>query len=265
MRKKLSLSLASLVTAAGLALAAPALAGATVPAPPSPPTGTPICATVGSAISGNYANLTVTGNEYVANKTTLTVTGNLVIAPGGCLDAVTLGTVTVGGNVLVGRGAILGLGCDPNALGPVPPCNNDTTNDTVGKDIIADGALTMYLDADTVHGSVVSNGGGPGATLSPYVNFAIKDNKISGDLIVHGWQGAWFGALRNVVGGNVVVTDNVGLTKAENGALDSTEIVTNTVTGDLICLDNSPPAQFGDSGGTANVVSGQKIGECEHL
>ena len=127
---------------------------------------------------------------------------------------------------------------------------NTTTNDVVGGNIIAIGATTMYLDGDTIHGSVISIGGGPGPTLNPYINFPIKDNVIDGNLIVFGWQGTWFGALRNKVGGNVIVAKNVGVTTGDTpSTLDSTEIATNTISRNLICFGNSPAAQIGDSGG----------------
>ena len=204
----------------------------------------------------------MTGNAYVASGTTLNVRGNLKISHGACLDAFTLGTVTVRGNVLVG-GAPRTRGCSPNAVGPTPPCGDTTTNDVVGGDIIAIGANTMYLDGDTIHGNVISIGGGPGPTLDPYINFPIKDNVIDGNPIVFGWQGAWFGALRNKVGGNVIVAKNVGVTTGETpSTLDSTEIASNTISRNLICFDNSPAAQIGDSGGLPNVVGGHKIGEC---
>jgi hypothetical protein len=224
--------------------------------------GPPICSSAGKALSGNSANLTVTGNAYVASGTTLNVTGNLTLARGACLDAFTLGTVKVAGNVLVGKGAVLALGCSPGSIGPVPPCGTTTTSDVVGGNIVATQPLTMYLDGDTIHGNVVSTGGGPGPTFEPYINFPIKENLIDGNLTVSGWQGAWFGVLRNTVHGNVTLDQNVGVTIGELGTPDSTEVVTNTISGNLVCLGNSPAAQFGDSGGAPNVVSGRKVGQC---
>jgi hypothetical protein len=241
-----------------------ALAVWATPAAADPSAGPKICSSAGTAVSGTYGNLTIRGNAYVRQGTTLTVRHNLEVAQGSCLDAFTLGTVRVRNNVLVDRKAILALGCTPASIGPTPPCNNDTTNDTVDGSIIATSPLTMYLDGDTIHGSVVSTGGGPGPTMDPYVNFPIKDNVIDGNLIVHGWQGTWFGALRDTVGQDMVITNNVGVAIGEFGP-DSTEIATNTVSGNLICLDNNPPAQFGDSGGLPNTVGGHKIGQCAGL
>jgi hypothetical protein len=228
-----------------------------------PTQGPPICnpQAVVTPISGTYGNLTITGNRYVAAGTALTVTGNLTIADGSCLDAFTLGTVTVGGNVKVDKGAILGLGCSPGALGmpfDQAPCDGMTTTDTVGGNIIANQPLTMYLTADTVRGNVISNGGGPGLALdAPYTNFPIKEMNIGGNLIVQGWEGAWSGALRNTVGGNLIYSKNIS---AIND--DSNEVDTNIIGGNLICQGNSPAVQFGDSMGTPNTVGGKKIGQC---
>jgi hypothetical protein len=47
----------------------------------------------------------------------------------------------------------------------------------VGGNIIAEQPLTMYLTADTVRGSVISTGGGPGPTLNPYINFPVKETR----------------------------------------------------------------------------------------
>jgi hypothetical protein len=236
-----------------------------VPASADPSGGPPICPGTETAVVGSYHNLTITGNMYVADGTSLNVSGNLIVAPGACFDAFTLGTVTVGQNVLVGRGAIFALGCTPGSLGPPfpqAPCGFTTTSDVVGGSIVAAGALTMYLDGNTIWGDVISLGGGPGPTLNPYINFPIKDNTIHGNVIVSGWKGAWFGFIRNVTGGNVTLTGNVGVTIGDLGTPDSTEVVSNTISGNLICLGNSPAAQIGDSGGTINTVGRYKIGEC---
>jgi hypothetical protein len=222
----------------------------------------------GNVAFGKLRQLTITGNAFVADGASLTVAGNLTLAPGACLDAFSLGTVTVGRNVSVRNGATLALGCSPGALGPPipqPPCGFVTTNDTVGGNIIADQPLTMYLTAVSIRGNVVSTGGGPGPTFDPYINFPIKENTIGGNLIVQGWQGAWFGALRNAVSGNVIVNHNVGVAIGDLGTLDSTEVVANTIGGNLICQDNSPMAQIGDAQPVLNTVAGHKIGQCAGL
>lgn len=240
------------------------------------PVAAPICgsneATVGTVLTGSYRNLTVNGVAYVPNGATLTVSGNLTLAAGACLDAFSTGTVQVGHNVAVGVGATLALGCAPGSNGPPPlaPCFFTTTHDIVGGNITADQPLTMYLTAVTVGGNVVSSGGG---FSTPGLSFPVKDMSIQGNLVLQGWHGgpgAWIGALRNDVGGNVVVVGNVGYRPGDSGANDSTEIVGNTVGGNLICQANTPAANYGDAFGEApgngpNTVGHHALGECAGL
>lgn len=254
--------LAALVGNAGIANADPAAA--------------PICggteAADGTALAGSYHNLTVSGIAYVANDATLTVSGNLILAPGSCLDAFSTGTVQVGHNVIVGTGATLALGCAPGSNGPPPlaPCYFTTTDDRVGGNITADQPETMYLTAVTVGGNVVSNGGG---FSTPGLSFPVKNMNIKGNLILQGWHGgpgAWIGALRNQVGGNVIISNNVGYRPGDTNPNDSTEVVGNTVGGNLICQNNTPPALYGDAydptiGNGPNVVGHKAIGECANL
>ncbi len=229
------------------------------------PTHVPLCPGGDSTpVSGVYHNLRITGNDYVF-RASLTVRGNLTIAPGACLDAFSLAAVHVGGSIFVNKGATLALGCSPGALGPPiqPPCYKKTTSDTVGGSIVANQPMTMYLTANSIGGNVISYGGGPGLGAppgTPYTNFPTKENTIGGNLIIQGWHGAWMGVLRNNVGGNVIVSNNVSAINP-----DSTEVVTNTIGGNLTCLGNSPAAQVGDSGGSPNTVGGNKLGQCASL
>lgn len=231
------------------------------------PVGAPVCATPGVALSGHHGQLTVSGNAYVADGATLSVSGTLTIAPGACLDAFSLGTVHVGHNVLVERGATLALGCAPGANGPppIPPCGFTTTNDTVRGSILASAPQTMYLTAVKVTHNVVSIGGGPGPSAVG-VSFPVKDMTIGGSLVMAGWQGGWIGALRNSVAGNMLIAGNVGSRPDESGQPDSTEVDGNTVGGDLVCVNNTPAAQFGDAPPPhANTVGGRAYGECAGL
>jgi hypothetical protein len=242
------------------------------------PTSAPLCgsseATTGTALSGDYYNLTVSGIAFVASDATLNVSGDLRVAPGACLDAFSMGTVHVGRDVIVGPGATLALGCAPGSNGPpgTPPCSG-VADDTVGGNITAVQPLTMYLTAVTVRWNVVSIGGG---FSTPGLNFPVKSMNIGGDLVLQGWHGgpgAWIGALRNHVGGDMVIANNVGARPGDNPTEDpndSTEVVGNTVGGSLICLANTPPAHYGDAydeatGNGPNTVGRRAIGECAGL
>jgi hypothetical protein len=240
------------------------------------PVHVPLCgsneATVGTALSGNYDNLTITKVAYVAKKALVNIRGNLTLAPGACLDAFSLGAVHVGQNVIVEKGATLALGCAPGSNGPpgIPPCKYSVADDTVGGSIIANQPLTMYLTAVIVSGNVTSNGGG---FSTPGLSFPVKSMQIGGNLSLQGWQGgpgAWIGALRNEVVGDLVMSNNVGHRPGEDGSNDSTEVDGNTVGHDLICRNNTPKAQYGDAynpgeGNGPNVVGRKALGECASL
>jgi hypothetical protein len=221
----------------------------------------------GPIAAGVYQGLTVTGNCTI--KDAVTINGDVTVADGAYLDAAYSGTMLIiNGNVKVGKGAKLGLGC---SFG-YHDCGNDPVwlgRVTVNGNIDANRALTMYLDFVIVFGNVVSNGGGDVALvdhppLEDGLVLPIKDNVIDGNLTVRGWEGAWSGVIRNIVGGNVEVSDTVG-TRLFMGEPDSTEVVTNVIRGNLTCKDNSPPAQVGDSNGSPNIVFGKKKGECASL
>ncbi len=253
-RLRLALLMGMLVGVAALSASASA----------DPSIGPQICPGTETAISGTYGQLTLNGDYYVPSGETLTVQTYLSIAPGACLDAFTMGTVHVFHNLNVYPGAILALGCTINSIGPNgSPCTG-TTNDVVGGSILATDPLTMYLDGDTIWGSIKSFGGGPGPTFSPYINFPIKDNVVHGNINVANWEGAWFGVIRNVVYGSVSVKSNVGVAIGDFGP-DSNEVATNVINGNLSCFGNDPAAQLGDSGGTPNTVFGAKLGECAGL
>jgi hypothetical protein len=222
----------------------------------------------GAIAPGVYGGLSVTGDCTITGS--VTINGDVTIAKGADLEAAFLGTqLTINGNVKVRQGATLGLGC---SFG-FHDCGFDRSqwigNVTVNGNVVATQALTLYVDFTTIHGNLTVNGGGD-ITMVDHppaqdgLVLPIKDNVIDGNLIVHGWEGAWFGIIRNNVGGNVMASHTAGTRLDEDTLtfLDSTEIVTNVIGGNLICQQNSPPAQIGDSGGTTNSVSGNKIGEC---
>ena len=214
--------------------------------------------------AGTYDGFTVTGN-CVTGAGLVTINGNLTVADGGLLNdhASGRGTVHITGDVTLGKGAVLGLG----NYNPTPPHNSAI----VDGNIIAHQPETLYLGGMTVHGNVVSNGGG---NPDSERNFPFKDNTVDGNVIIQGWHGFWFGVIRVTVGGNVIVANTsgtqVGLPDTDfEGILDSTEVVSNVIEGNLICHGNTPPAQIGDAildpGNGLNAVGGNAIGECADL
>jgi hypothetical protein len=233
--------------------------------------------TCDGAISGLHGSVTVTGTCAVVAP--VTIHGNLTLDHG-TVFAGFGPEVHVTGNVKVGEGALLALGYNRPAgvLGP----------DTVGGNIVANHPLSLYVGNMTVGGNVVSNGGG---TVHRFYNFPIKDNKIGGNVIIHGWTGGWWGVIANTVHGSVDLSRNTsvvhpaddpacetsgtfpnGCDAAPGKDDDSSEVQSRGtanpqhISGNLICHGNTPSAQVnpGD-GGAANIVDGHKIGECAGL
>jgi hypothetical protein len=254
-----------------VALVAMALPGSALAAKP----GAGTC-TTGNIGTGTWTSFTVTGNCTIDAGANVQINGDLTVADGAILnDHAAAGyqgaQVHISGNVKVGKGAVLGLGTylTPGSVGL----------DTVGGDIVANQPLTLYLGSITVGGNVISNGGGLLSTSAEdFRNFPVKDNVIHGNLIIQGWQGGWIGLIRNHVDGNVIFTRNASLSHPPSFPgeppdaggpgtdPDSSEVQTNSISGNLICHGNTPPAQVNSlDGGLPNDVGGNAIGECAGL
>ena len=228
------------------------------------PTGT-TCA--GGTLAGTYGNLLVTGECTVVAP--LTVNGQLTITGKGAVffsEYPGSPSVTINGNVFVKHGGMLALG-NPDPEG----CGNAVRATSVVKgNVVASGALSVKILCSTVKGNVISTGGGysaqPQCLTQGGTNFPLKDNKVSGSIIVTGWSGCWMGVIRNQVSGNVILTRNTSAA-FEPGTTnpDGMEIVTNDISGNLICHGNAPHPQVGDSGGEANQVAGNKLGQCASI
>lgn len=212
-----------------------------------------------------YGSVTVTGN-CVFGPGTMTINGNLTVAAGAALNDHASGQaiVHITGNASVGKGGVLGLG------DYYPPDQSATVDGS----IIANQPLTLYIGGATVHGNVVSNGGGVLSTSAEdFRNFPFKDNTVDGNVIIQGWHGGWVGLIRNSVGGNVIVNNNVSMSTEEGPGIDSdsTEVMGSvlgpqTIGGNLICHGNVPAAQVnGGDGGLPNTVLGRAIGQCAGL
>jgi hypothetical protein len=262
----------------GIAAAAPAATGAAAATVCSGTSSAP-----GTLAGGTYTAVEVKG-VCAVNGGQAVVTGNVTLDANASLLALfatnarvhgATSGLNVHGNILVGTGATLALGCDAQSQ----PCLDDnqehpTLNgpDEVGGSILATNPLGVIVHDVTIAGDARQTGGGggalsgPGAGCTPTGIFAslvgspvfsnYEDNTIGGNLWVSGLQTCWFGAFRNHVGGSISVVHN---TMADP---DATEVLTNQIRGNLICTGNSPAAQYGDSEGMPNTVSGFAVGEC---
>jgi len=237
----------------------------------------------GNIPAGSYWSIAVTGVCYMPAGN-IFVKKDVTVAPGALLDAVTPGdptatpllpaNVSIGGNVWVGAGAVLLLGCSPNIA-----CPQAVGSDVVGGSVYAPGALAVVLHSTTVGGNVVYKGGGSGTgadvcagTQHPWIDDPslangegpghplpvysdLEDSFIGGNVKVIGLNSCWLGTLRNQIAGNASFINNT------MGDPDAMEVNNNLIQGNMTCTGNTPHVQFGE-GGTASIVGGKGIAGC---
>ena len=171
--------------------------------------------------------------------------GRLVVPEGAtCLSE---GPVTVHGGVYVGAGATFVLGGD----------EAQAATGTITGGVHATDPASVQIHLATIDGGIdVQGGSGPFGGPFEITWNAIEDNHINGAVTVAGYNGFWFGFIRNHVNGSVRMNNNV----LEDP--DGNEYVTNTIHGSLQCAGNSPAPQVGDSEGSPNHVTGAETGQC---
>ncbi len=164
----------------------------------------------------------------------------LVVPTGATCDG-TEANIDVRGGVRVGRGATFILGSEEG-----------TDTGTIRGGIRANDAASLQVHFAHIKGGVRMLGGtGEFST--------VEDNVIHGGATIDGYSGFWLGFIRNTVRGTVTLSNNM------MDDPDANEFVTNTIAGNLVCHNNSPAPQIGDSEGQPNVVTGQKVDQCAGL
>jgi hypothetical protein len=236
----------------------------------------------GVLVGGTYTSVTVSGVCGVLAGP-VTVTGNVAVTGTGSLIAAfhynnatnpPSGTsrLTVDGNLHIAPGGTAILGCSP-AFGCLddPNQNHPTLvgNTHTGGNLVSDGSLGTIVHSSTVKGDVLETGGGGGVGCQPVGIFAAfgappysdyEDTAVGGNLTVTNIRTCWYGSLRDTVGGSVTLINN------HLGDPDGNEVITDTVGGNLICENDLPAIQFGDSfeetSNHPDVVSGYAVGQC---
>ena len=102
----------------------------------------------------------------------------------------------------------------------------------------------------------INGGSGPFGGPFEVTWNTIEDSRINGSVWITNYNGFWQGFFRNTVNGSVNYNNNTLVDP------DGNEVQTNTIHGNLNCSGNDPAPQQGDSEGSANVVTGQKTGQC---
>jgi hypothetical protein len=289
MKTRMTARLALGASAALLALTlTPALTASAASAAPAGHGGTYVC-TGGDVAPGSYRSVLIAGICYMPAGNVV-INRDLTIAPRALLDAVTPGdpttgkhvvpaTVVVGGNVIVGKGAVLLFGCSPNISCANPP---GITFNRIGGSLTAFGAQAVVVHSAAIGGRVSVLGGGGGAAaktcaaqppgkpvvagLKPWsqdpnldntpVYSDFEDSSVGGSMSVAGLTSCWLGTLRNQVGGDAAFAKNT------MGDPDANEIINNLVGGSMVCLNNTPAVQFGDTGAAPNLVRRFAVGQC---
>lgn len=242
-----------------------------LPAVAASAAGAPYTCQGGSIPGGSYSSIVVSGFCQI-DSGTVTVTGNFSVAAGaGLLAAFGGSDLHVGMNLTVGAGAIIALGCEPEAF----VCFNDpdqsvgtlSTHDTVGKNFSATGALMVLSHNNRIGGNATQSGGGGGVSCDnfplgpdgPPAYSTWEDNWIGRNASITGVQTCWMGFIRNHVANNAIYSDNILADP------DGNEVVTNVIGRNLNCTGNDPSPQRGDSDGDANIVGGKATGQCANI
>ena len=176
-------------------------------------------------------------------------TYNRVVVPAGatCLSE---GFVRIRGGLYIGAGATFVLGSEENAV----------PTGVISGGVHATNPASVQIHFTTINGGIdVHGGSGPFGGPFDITWNAIEDNVINGGATIEGYNGFWFGFIRNTVNGSVNLNDNVVADP------DGNEYVTNTIHGSLRCFGNAPPPPVGDSEGSPNRVTGRKVGQCTNV
>jgi hypothetical protein len=167
---------------------------------------------------------------------------NRLVVPAGATCDGTEANISVRGGVRVGEGATFILGSEELGL----------ETGTIRGGIVASAPASLQVHFAQVNGGVRMRGGNGFFST-------IEDSVIYGGATINGYSGFWLGFIRNTVHGTVVLSNNL------MDDPDANEYVTNTIAGNLVCHNNSPAPQVGDSEGLPNVVTGQKVDQCADL
>lgn len=219
--------------------------------------------TGGDIPSGTYTNLTVAGPCSVAAGAQITVLGNVTVAAGAKLDAHSApSTIAIGRNVTGGAGSLVALGCQPpsytgNSAHPcaIEPEGHSTI--TIGGSVTVTGAMAVLLNGVTVRGNVTLTGGGSA------IPWAIKNNRVDGNVTITGQRTEWLGLMFSTIGGNATLMD-IALSDPHPGA-PGVYIVRNTVARNLTCTGLTPGVSGGFVPGSVNVVGRNAVGQCAAL
>lgn len=229
------------------------------------------------------------------------VIGTLTVRSGAVLEAafgLNHSTLTVTGDLVVGRGAAVILGCKVNPGGSGLPCIDEpnmkaptlVSHVSISGNIVASSPLGVLVHNSSIGRNITETGGGGGpstltcptptsgifaAFMSP-VYSDVEDAAVGGNVAIRNMVSCWLGLARDTVRGNVTINHN------EMGDPDAIEIIANHIGKNLSCSGNRHPsagppgaepvwdnteAVFGGpyfprTAPITNTVRGKRIGQC---
>jgi hypothetical protein len=237
-------------------------------------------------LAGTYSSNVVVEGACVVNAGPALVEGNLTVRPGSVVLAAFAehgSGLTVQGNLKVKRGATLILGCEPQSAYPCVDNAAVSSQGSVSGNLSAQQPLGVVVHDSTIGGNVHEVGGGGGFTCAnkgptvggfPVFGAAFgglpvfsgyEDGTVDGNLSVIGLTSCFLGVARVHVGGSVdLVNDQLA-------DPDAIEILSNQISGNLLCQQNSqvwdsaehvPAGPLFPRDPKPNTVSGHRVGQC---
>jgi hypothetical protein len=226
------------------------------------------------------------GKAYVAGK--LSVTNGSVL---GAAFGKHQSSLTVAGNLVLGRGAAAILGCKVNANGTGQACLDDqskhptlTSHERILGSIMARSANGLIVHNSAIGGDIKDLGGGGGATCAvPKTGiFAafhspafsdLEDSTVGGAVVLNGLRTCWIGLARDTIHGYATININ------KTADPDAVEVLSNHIAKSLSCAGNRhegpqpkgtlPIWDSADAGSglyprvsEPNTVGGSRSGQC---
>lgn len=216
----------------------------------------------GEIPSGSYASITVAGPCAVGDGAEIHVAGSVRVLSGAVLDAQSApATITVGHDVVAGKGSLVGLGCQPPEYThnsghtcEIDPAGHSTI--VVKGNITLLGSVGVFLNGIEVGGNVTVLGGGSD------IPWSIKNDTIHGNLTVAGQTEEWIGILFNTIDRNVLLA-GITLTGEDDSTGSGTNslfVVRNAIGRNIACI-GLDPGVFG----YGNTISRHALGQCAPL
>lgn len=237
-------------------------------------------------LKGTYPNGVVVKGVCAVKTGEAHVFGTVTVTKGSALGAafgLHHSSLTVTGDIVVDKGAILILGCKVNPSGSGFPCLDEhnmkhptlKSADRVSGNLIENAPLAVIVHNSTIGGNVKETGGGGGMSCAPRKSgvFAklmspvysdYEDSSVGGNLAVTDLTSCWLGVARVKVHGNLSFTNN------KLGDPDAIEIIANSVGKNLSCTGNSSvwdgfdatPMKLFPRIPDPNTVHGKRSGQC---